>query len=103
MSRRVSLSANVVGGTPTHPVRGTRLNRSTQDWHSGVLSSGLAAWGMDADLVRTIDPTLPVLVAGDPEALNREIRLQDGIPIPRSLADKIRAICRRCGIPFVLE
>ena len=42
-------------------------------------------------------------VAGDPEALNREIRLQDGIPIPRSLADKIRAICRRCGIPFVLE
>ncbi|OGA49159.1 MAG: hypothetical protein A3G24_26020 [Betaproteobacteria bacterium RIFCSPLOWO2_12_FULL_62_13] len=67
------------------------------------ITSILAAWGMDADLVRTIDPTLPVLVAGDPEALNREIRLQDGIPIPRSLADKIRAICRRCGIPFVLE
>ena len=47
--------------------------------------------------------TMPVLVAGDPEALSRELRLREGIPIPRKLADKIRAVCQRCGVPFVLE
>jgi LDH2 family malate/lactate/ureidoglycolate dehydrogenase len=49
------------------------------------------------------DPALPVLVAGDPEAKARELRLRDGIPIPQTLSDKIRAICQRCGVPFVLE
>jgi LDH2 family malate/lactate/ureidoglycolate dehydrogenase len=49
------------------------------------------------------DPALPVLVAGDPEAEAREQRLRDGIPIPQTLSDKIRAICERCGVPFVLE
>ena len=49
------------------------------------------------------DPTLPVLVAGDPEAEARKLRLREGIPIPQSLSDKIRAICQRCGAPFVLE
>ena len=49
------------------------------------------------------DPALPVLVPGDPEAKERELRLRQGIPIPPALADKIRAICGRCGAPFVLE
>lgn len=49
------------------------------------------------------DPALPVLVAGDPEASHQEMRLRDGIPIPQTLADKIRAVCQRCGVPFVLE
>jgi LDH2 family malate/lactate/ureidoglycolate dehydrogenase len=44
----------------------------------------------------------PVLVAGEPEAIAREERLRDGIPMPDSLAEKIRAICERCGAPFVL-
>jgi LDH2 family malate/lactate/ureidoglycolate dehydrogenase len=48
------------------------------------------------------DPALPVLVAGDPEAASRERRLRDGIPIPASLAEKIRAVCQRCGVPFLL-
>ena len=52
---------------------------------------------------RPIDPALPVLVAGDPEAKTREQRLREGIPIPAKLSDKIRAICERCGVPFVLE
>jgi hypothetical protein len=42
-------------------------------------------------------------VAGDPEAEERELRLREGIPMPQTLADKIRAICGRCGVPFVLE
>ncbi len=49
------------------------------------------------------DPALPVLVAGDPEAEERELRLRVGIPLPQTLTDKIRAICQRCGVPFVLE
>ncbi len=49
------------------------------------------------------DPALPVLVAGDPEAEAREQRLREGIPLPQTLSDKIRAICQRCGVPFVLE
>ena len=49
------------------------------------------------------DPTLPVLVAGDPEADMRELRLRDGIPIPKALSEKIRAIAERCNVPFVLE
>lgn len=49
------------------------------------------------------DPELPVLVAGDPEALHREERLRDGIPVPVTLAAKIRGICERCGVPFLLE
>jgi LDH2 family malate/lactate/ureidoglycolate dehydrogenase len=43
-----------------------------------------------------------VLVAGEPEALSREERLRTGIPVPDSLADRIRAICDRCGAPFLL-
>jgi LDH2 family malate/lactate/ureidoglycolate dehydrogenase len=49
------------------------------------------------------DPGTPVLVAGDPEAEARARRLREGIPIPQALADQIRAICGRCGAPFLLE
>jgi LDH2 family malate/lactate/ureidoglycolate dehydrogenase len=52
---------------------------------------------------RPIDPAKPVLVAGDPEAAARAERLRDGIPIPAALADKLRAIAARCGVPYVLK
>lgn len=45
----------------------------------------------------------PVLVAGDPEALAREERLRDGIPIPPRLDVYIRDICGRCGAEYVLQ
>jgi LDH2 family malate/lactate/ureidoglycolate dehydrogenase len=51
--------------------------------------------------VPPVDPAKPVLVAGDPEAMEREKRLRDGIPIPPALADKIREICQRADIPFL--
>lgn len=50
-----------------------------------------------------VDPALPVLVAGDPEAAAREQRLREGIPIPPSLAQQLRGVCERCGAAFVLE
>jgi LDH2 family malate/lactate/ureidoglycolate dehydrogenase len=53
--------------------------------------------------VSAIDPAEPVLVAGDPEVQARGRRLKEGVPITPVLADKIRAICQRCGVPFLLE
>ncbi len=48
------------------------------------------------------DPALPVLVAGDPEAASRERRLREGIPMPQTLADKIREVCDRSGVSCLL-
>jgi LDH2 family malate/lactate/ureidoglycolate dehydrogenase len=50
-----------------------------------------------------VDPMLPVLVPGDPEAQSRKDRLRDGIPIPEKLAAQIREVCERCGAPFLLD
>jgi LDH2 family malate/lactate/ureidoglycolate dehydrogenase len=49
-----------------------------------------------------VDPALPVLVPGDPEAASRERRLREGIPLPASLLEKLRAICERSGVAFIL-
>jgi LDH2 family malate/lactate/ureidoglycolate dehydrogenase len=50
-----------------------------------------------------VDPALPVLVAGDPEAEARARRAGSTVPVPHALAERIRAICGRCGAPFLLE
>lgn len=49
-----------------------------------------------------VDPARPVLVAGDPEAMTREARLREGVPIPPSLAEQLRKVCENCGAPFLL-
>ncbi len=49
-----------------------------------------------------LDPARPVLVAGDPEAAERERRLKSGIPIPERLDKHICDICGRCGAQYVL-
>ncbi|HEY7238790.1 MAG TPA: Ldh family oxidoreductase [Burkholderiales bacterium] len=49
-----------------------------------------------------VDPAQPVLVPGDPEAAARERRLRQGIPLPASLLEKLRAICERSGVAFIL-
>ncbi len=49
------------------------------------------------------DPKKPVLVAGDPEEAERLRRLEHGIPIPAALDAHIRAICERCGAPYLLS
>jgi LDH2 family malate/lactate/ureidoglycolate dehydrogenase len=50
-----------------------------------------------------IDPAVPVLVAGDPEAAARAERLRLGVPVPATLAERIKAVCERCGAPFWLD
>jgi len=49
------------------------------------------------------DPAKPVLVAGDPEADERERRLRDGIPVPPALDRHIRDICGRSGARYELS
>jgi LDH2 family malate/lactate/ureidoglycolate dehydrogenase len=49
-----------------------------------------------------LDPAKPVLVPGDPEAESRERRLREGIPLPSSLLEKLRAVCERSGVAFIL-
>lgn len=49
-----------------------------------------------------VDPAQPVLVPGDPEAVARERRLREGIPLPVTLLEKLRAICERSGVAFIL-
>jgi len=49
-----------------------------------------------------VDPALPVLVPGDPERATRAARLKEGIPLPETLLKKIREICERSGVPFLL-
>jgi len=49
------------------------------------------------------DPALPVLVAGDPETATRAERLAHGVPIPRKLAESLRQVCARAGVPYLLD
>ena len=49
-----------------------------------------------------IDPARPVLVPGDPEASARAKRLRDGIPMPDTLLQKIRDVCERSKVKFIL-
>jgi LDH2 family malate/lactate/ureidoglycolate dehydrogenase len=50
-----------------------------------------------------INPEEPVLVPGDPELQSREQRSKEGVPLPGGLVEKIRGICERCGVPFLLR
>jgi LDH2 family malate/lactate/ureidoglycolate dehydrogenase len=49
-----------------------------------------------------VDAAQPVLVPGDPEAASRERRLKEGIPLPTTLLDKLRGVCERSGVTFIL-
>jgi LDH2 family malate/lactate/ureidoglycolate dehydrogenase len=49
-----------------------------------------------------VDPAQPVLVPGDPEAAARERRLREGIPLPAPLLEKLRGVCERSGVAFIL-
>ena len=53
--------------------------------------------------VPPVDPASPVLVAGDPEAAKRKERLENGIPIPVTLAAAIEAICKRAEVAFIFN
>jgi LDH2 family malate/lactate/ureidoglycolate dehydrogenase len=50
-----------------------------------------------------IDPARPVLVPGDPEIESRMRRLREGIPMPETLMAKLKDVCARSSVPFLLQ
>jgi LDH2 family malate/lactate/ureidoglycolate dehydrogenase len=69
-----------------------------------------AQFGHDLDsLIDTLrstepaDPSVPVMVAGDPEYSARDERLVQGIPIARAVVEDLRWICRTSGVEFLLD
>jgi LDH2 family malate/lactate/ureidoglycolate dehydrogenase len=48
------------------------------------------------------DPAQPVLIPGDPERFTRAERIEQGIPMPDSLREKIREVAQAAGAPFLL-
>jgi LDH2 family malate/lactate/ureidoglycolate dehydrogenase len=50
-----------------------------------------------------VNPEQPVLVAGDPERAAYEEHCRAGIPIPRSVIEDLRLVCRNCGVPFLMD
>lgn len=68
--------------------------------------------GFEADLDAMIDrlraadrlnPSEPVLVAGDPEDAAYARRLEEGVPMPAKLVAMIRRIASECGAEYCLE
>ena len=51
---------------------------------------------------KRVDPTQPVMVAGDPERLTRAERLEQGVPIPDDLITQLRSVVAAASVPFVL-
>jgi LDH2 family malate/lactate/ureidoglycolate dehydrogenase len=110
------LSATLAGGSFT-PIRKRTQGRGDPDNIGHFLMAldptvfrAEGAFEHDLDDVidvlhaaRPSDASEPVLVAGEPEAIAREERSRRGIPMPDTLADRIRAICDRAGAPFLLD
>jgi len=109
------LSATLAGGSFT-PIRKRTQGRGDPD-NIGHFLMALdpAAFREEGEFEHDLDEVIdvlhasrpvreeePVLVAGEPEAFSREERRRTGIPVPDALAAKIRAICERCGAPFLL-
>jgi LDH2 family malate/lactate/ureidoglycolate dehydrogenase len=109
------LSATLAGGSFT-PIRKRTQGRGDPDEIGHFLMAlDPTAFREEGEFERDLDDVIdvlhaatpaktdePVLVAGEPEALSRAERARDGIPVPDSLADRIRAICDRAGAPFLL-
>ncbi|MBM3860422.1 MAG: Ldh family oxidoreductase [Verrucomicrobia bacterium] len=57
----------------------------------------------DLRATKPLDSLQPVLVAGDPERAAYAERSRSGIPLSRGVVEDLRAVCRACGAPFLLE
>jgi LDH2 family malate/lactate/ureidoglycolate dehydrogenase len=51
---------------------------------------------------RRADASQPVLVAGDPELLTRQQRLETGVPVPDDLMVQLREVAERAKVSFLL-
>lgn len=57
----------------------------------------------DLHAAEPTDPDQPVLVAGEPEEQTIKFRLENGIPIPPGLRNRVQEIAKGCNAPFLLD
>ena len=109
------LSATLAGASFT-PIRKRTQGRGDPDEIGHFLMAlDPAAFREEGEFERDLDdvidvlhaatptnPAEPVLVAGEPETIARAERARHGIPVPDTLAARIREICDRAGAPFLL-
>ena len=57
----------------------------------------------DLRATKPVDPTQPVMVAGDPQWNNAAKRMQQGIPVGPGLLNQIRQIAQACAAPWLLD
>src|SRR5215470_11285131 len=57
----------------------------------------------DLRATKPVDPTQPVMVAGDPQWNNAKKRMQEGIPVGAGLMNQVRQIAQACAAPWVLD
>ena len=50
-----------------------------------------------------IDPSSPVIVAGEPEFARRAERLKTGIPLNDAFLDEVRTVATSAGVDFILD
>jgi LDH2 family malate/lactate/ureidoglycolate dehydrogenase len=50
-----------------------------------------------------VDPTQPVMVAGDPQWKLAETRLREGIPVGAGLMAQVRQIAQAAAVPWLLD
>jgi LDH2 family malate/lactate/ureidoglycolate dehydrogenase len=50
-----------------------------------------------------VDPTQPVMVAGDPQRKLAEMRRRDGIPVGAGLMAQVRQIAQAAAVPWLLD
>ena len=50
-----------------------------------------------------VDPSQPVMVAGEPENIMRDERKETGIPVPSGLRGAIEDVCRESNAEFLFN
>jgi LDH2 family malate/lactate/ureidoglycolate dehydrogenase len=50
-----------------------------------------------------VDPTQPVMIAGDPQWKYAEQRMREGIPVGPGLLQQIRQIAQASAAPWLLD
>ena len=50
-----------------------------------------------------VDPSQPVMVAGEPENIMRDERKETGIPVPSGLRGAIEDVCRESNVEFLFN
>jgi LDH2 family malate/lactate/ureidoglycolate dehydrogenase len=113
LAAMVEILSTLLPGAAYAPLRGPGAERfDVGHFHLAISPEAFRepdAFGEDLDAfidclhaTRPADASERVLVPGDPEHDSLERRSREGVPVPRSLAQAVEAIARRCGAEFLL-